>query len=90
MEKTIATTSSSRGEETKQPLSMRFNRLQRPPAPAPETTPPPAVTDTSFVILSNLGSTINDLKIKDLCNRVGPIFVSRQLIQQIFRIVSMI
>merc|ERR1711962_605425 len=36
MAKTIATTS-SRGDETKQPLSMRFNRLQRPPAPAPET-----------------------------------------------------
>lgn len=76
LERTISTPSSpsSRGEETKQPLSMRFNRLQRPPAPGPETTSPPPEANTSFVILSNLGSTINDLKIKDLCNRVGPIF----------------
>ena len=59
----------------KQPLSQRFNRLQRV-TPDPNEIQAPPETKTCFVILSNLGESINDLKIKELCNRIGPIFVS--------------
>lgn len=75
LQRTIASCSTaalpSIDKANKQPLSQRFNRLHRPTADSVEA---PTEMRTCFVILSNLGETINDLKIKDLCNRVGPIF----------------
>ena len=63
-------------DAAKQPLSHRFHKLQRV-TPDPGVTAPVPEIKTCYVILSNLGASINDLKIKELCNQVGPIFVSR-------------